>query len=165
MKKTAILMLAVLLSGTAGTSAGAGDDTRVPPGSFGWLLGTWEATRSWGTIVETWSTRTDGVLAGASFSVKNGDTTLSESTRLEFDSAGVWFVAAVSHNASEVRFRLVAHDSSGAHFENPEHDFPTSVHYRPAGTDSLYAWIEGDMNGKQKRMDFKYRRVPSLTRK
>ena len=40
-------------------------------------------------------------------------------------------------------------------FENPEHDFPQRVGYRREGSDSLYAWIEGDQGGKPAKMEFR----------
>lgn len=43
-------------------------------------------------------------------------------------------------------------------FSNPTHDFPQSVGYRAAG-DSLIAWIEGDIGGKHRRVEFRYARV------
>ena len=44
-------------------------------------------------------------------------------------------------------------------FENPEHDFPQRVGYRREGADSLQAWIEGQANGKSRRVDFAYQRA------
>jgi hypothetical protein len=44
-------------------------------------------------------------------------------------------------------------------FENPEHDFPQRVGYRRDGTDLLQAWIEGQANGKTRRVDFSYQRA------
>jgi len=45
-------------------------------------------------------------------------------------------------------------------FELPEHDFPQRVGYRRIGSDSVLAWVEGTMNGKQRRIEFPYARVP-----
>ena len=45
-------------------------------------------------------------------------------------------------------------------FENPEHDFPQRVGYRRIGADSVLAWIDGTSEGKQRRFEFPYRRVP-----
>ena len=44
-------------------------------------------------------------------------------------------------------------------FENPEHDFPQRVGYRRDGADGLQAWIEGQANGKSRRVDFSYQRA------
>ena len=48
-------------------------------------------------------------------------------------------------------------------FEAPEHDFPQRVGYRRVGADSVLAWVEGTMNGKLRRIEFPYARVPCPT--
>jgi hypothetical protein len=45
-------------------------------------------------------------------------------------------------------------------FAAPEHDYPQIVGYRRAGPDSVVAWIDGQSGGKQRRVEFLYRRVP-----
>ena len=44
-------------------------------------------------------------------------------------------------------------------FSTPAHDFPQRVGYRRVGADSLVAWIEGERNGRTRRIEFLYRRV------
>ncbi len=44
-------------------------------------------------------------------------------------------------------------------FAAPEHDYPQVVGYRRVGADSVVAWIDGVSRGKQRRVDFPYRRV------
>ena len=48
-------------------------------------------------------------------------------------------------------------------FEAPEHDFPQRVGYRRVGGDSVLAWVEGTMNGKARRIEFPYARIPCPT--
>ena len=43
-------------------------------------------------------------------------------------------------------------------FENPAHDFPQEVGYR-IEEDGLVAWIRGTQNGKDRRIEFPYRRA------
>jgi hypothetical protein len=43
-------------------------------------------------------------------------------------------------------------------FENPAHDFPQQVGYRLDG-DALFAWISGTQNGKDRRIEFAYKRA------
>jgi hypothetical protein len=42
-------------------------------------------------------------------------------------------------------------------FENPAHDFPQRIGYRRRGPDELFAWIEGTVDGQQRRVEFPYR--------
>jgi hypothetical protein len=44
-------------------------------------------------------------------------------------------------------------------FRNPDHDYPQEVGYRRAGADSLIAWVDGTLNGKARRMEFRYARA------
>jgi hypothetical protein len=44
-------------------------------------------------------------------------------------------------------------------FANPAHDFPQRIIYRLNG-DSLFARVEGQMNGRERGVDFRYARVP-----
>ncbi len=45
-------------------------------------------------------------------------------------------------------------------FAAPQHDYPQIVGYRRSGADSVVAWIDGQSGGKQRRIEFPYRRVP-----
>ncbi len=42
-------------------------------------------------------------------------------------------------------------------FENPAHDFPQRIGYQRRGADELFAWIEGVVDGKERRVEFPYR--------
>ena len=44
-------------------------------------------------------------------------------------------------------------------FADPTHDYPQEVGYRSVGSDSLIAWIDGQLNGKSRRVEFQYARV------
>jgi len=45
-------------------------------------------------------------------------------------------------------------------FENLAHDFPQRVGYQRRGDATLLAWVEGTDNGRPRRIEFPYRRVP-----
>ena len=44
-------------------------------------------------------------------------------------------------------------------FENAAHDFPQRVGYESTGADQLLKWVEGSVNGRERRIEFAYRRV------
>ena len=44
-------------------------------------------------------------------------------------------------------------------FADPCHDYPQTIGYRRVGRDSVIAWIDGVSRGKQRRVEFPYRRV------
>jgi hypothetical protein len=55
-------------------------------------------------------------------------------------------------------FRSIEVSDSSVVFEDPAHDYPQRVGYRRQG-DSLFAWIDGQDAGTQRRVEFPYRRV------
>jgi Domain of unknown function (DUF6265) len=56
-------------------------------------------------------------------------------------------------------FTAVAVTADSVVFSAPEHDYPQIVGYRRLGADSVLAWIDGTSRGKQRRVEFPYRRV------
>ena len=56
-------------------------------------------------------------------------------------------------------FMATTASDSSVVFENAQHDFPQRVGYRRNGADALDAWIEGQANGKSRRVDFSYQRA------
>lgn len=60
--------------------------------------------------------------------------------------------------AAEFTATVIGRDS--AVFAAPRHDYPQIVGYRRAGVDSVVAWIDGRTEGKPRRVEFRYRRVP-----
>lgn len=71
-------------------------------------------------------------------------------------SVTVWTVTATKEKAS---FKLVKHGEGEALFENPEHDFPQRIIYRLEKDGSLFARIEGTINGKERGVDFPMKRA------
>lgn len=125
-----------------------------------WLIGRWEADRKGGGVIgEAWSKGDSVTFGGIGYRTRGTDTIITERTRLLQTARGLFFVADVSTNDSSAWFRLTQADSNGFLFENPAHDFPTKVCYRPVGEDSLAAWIEGPSKDGPKRIPFLYRRV------
>ena len=60
-------------------------------------------------------------------------------------------------------FEATAANGDSAVFAAPAHDYPQIVGYRRAGADSVIAWIDGTVQGKSRRIEFPYRRVPCAT--
>jgi hypothetical protein len=56
-------------------------------------------------------------------------------------------------------FAAVRLSGDSAVFSAPEHDYPQVVGYRRVGADSVTAWIDGTSRGRQRRVEFPYRRV------
>ena len=127
-------------------------------GRVAWMQGCWEAATTQRTIEEHWMTPRGGSMLGVSRTVRAGRLTAHELIVLRELDGGLAYEAHPSGQATTV-FLATAVSDTLALFENPEHDFPQRVGYRPIGTDSLLAWIDGTTGGETRRVEFRYRRT------
>lgn len=161
--KTAILTLLVfatsLLAQVTDAPLRSGQGRKVL--QLNWLVGDWERQQKNSVLVERWHMVDDTLMEGESVTIKGTDTTVSETMKMLARDSSIYFVAEVPHNDSAIFFRLVDVDSLGWRFENPKHDFPTVVCYKQVSADSMYARIQGIVNGETTGIDFRFRRVES----
>ena len=99
-----------------------------------------------------------GTMLGMGRTVRGGKTTEYELVLIKEQGGRLAYEAHPSGQPSTAFLSIDTPDGSIV-FENREHDFPQRVGYRRDGTDSLQAWIEGQVNGKARRVDFAYRRA------
>lgn len=125
------------------------------------IVGTWLNKRTRGDIYETWTRSSQTEFAGMSYTLANGDTTPLEKVRLYLQGSQIVYapVAAGQNDEKEVLFKLKSIEASRFVFENLQHDFPKRIVYDFRSSDSLYAHIEGEMQSKQRRIDYPYRRI------
>ena len=127
------------------------------------LLGIWKTDKKSGTLYEAWRRNGDAEFEGKSFKIVNADTIVLEKVRLalEQDSRIVYAVRVDGQNDNkETLFYLKRVTGSDYIFENLHHDFPKRIVYNISQKDSLHAYIEGEIEGKNQRSDFAYVRVP-----
>jgi hypothetical protein len=121
------------------------------------MQGCWERRAGNRVVEEQWMKPRGGVMMGMSRTVR-GDTVVEyEFVRL-FEQGGALVYAAQPSGQSPAEFTSTQIREGGITFANPQHDFPQRISYRLAG-DSLYARIEGTMNGRERGVDFRYARV------
>ncbi len=124
-----------------------------------WLAGCWQMSVKGRTIDEHWMKPSGGTMMGMSHTVKDGKTREYEFMRIvQNDDSSIEFIAKPS-GQEQASFKLITLEGNKAVFENPTHDFPQRVIYYTVGTDSLVGRIEGKMNGKERGIDFPYRKV------
>ena len=99
-----------------------------------------------------------GAMIGTGRTVRGDSLTEYELIVLRETDAGLAYEAHPSGQSTATFVAVEATDSSIV-FANPTHDFPQRVGYRRASADSLVAWIEGERNGRTRRIEFAYRRV------
>ncbi|MNK19563.1 hypothetical protein D3C87_377850 [compost metagenome] len=129
--------------------------------TFDFLLGKWEMKTKTGKIVERWQKHRDS-LTGTShrFNTK-GDSVLTESVVLK-KIKGDWHYCVTGYekdNEGRTDFKLATSANNTFTFENKQHDFPQQIVYQNKGKDKLLAWIEGEIGGKKRKMEFPYHRV------
>jgi hypothetical protein len=150
--------LAAALLGLAAPRAQA-----APPAtgadSLRWLSGCWQFERDGRRVREQWMPPDGGALLGMSRTVKDGAVLEFEFVRIETRDGVLHYVAKPSGQA-EAAFALARSGPEELLFENLQHDFPQRIGYRRQSKDALLAWVEATRNGRERRLEFPYQRVP-----
>jgi len=123
-----------------------------------WLQGCWRSTRGETTIEEQWMAPRGGAMLGMGRTVRGSTLAEYELVLIKEQEGHLAYEAHPSGQPTATFMTTTASDSSVV-FENPQHDFPQRVGYRRNGADALDAWIEGQANGKSRRVDFSYQRA------
>ncbi len=124
----------------------------------GWLQGCWRSSGGPATVEEQWMAPRGGSMLGMGRTVRGTKTTDYELVLITEMNGRLAYKAHPAGQPSATFLSTMASDATVV-FENPEHDFPQRVGYRREGADSLHAWIEGQANGKSRRVDFAYQRA------
>ena len=113
-----------------------------------------------GFIIESWIKVNDTLYSGRSYKVIDGDSTLTETIQLILKGTDLFYIPTVQaqNNQQPVSFRLTRQEGMKFTFENPEHDFPTTIVYEFRNDSTLKASISGTINSELKTMDFEYTR-------
>jgi hypothetical protein len=154
------MKISLLLLVSACSSISLAQDPKANLDSLSWLAGCWEGRYGDGSIVsEQWMRSLGKMMMGMSRTVNDGKTVEYENVRLQqLDDGSIHYVARPS-GQKEATFPLVKFEGRLVVFENPDHDFPQRIIYQLVPPDSLRARVEGTIHGKEKRLDFPYRKV------
>lgn len=125
---------------------------------FDFLLGHWEMKTAKGKTSEHWRKSTDSLIGKSYRHAANGDSILLESVTIKKIKGNFYFCVTGAGNADLVQFKLISTANKTFVFENKAHDFPQRIYYQPKSKNTLFAWIEGEINGKTQRSDFPYQR-------
>lgn len=128
---------------------------------FNQLPGTWKMETKQGPLFEQWKLVADNKMEGRSFYLKNADTVVLETVKLEQYGEKVFYMPTVQdqNNKQPIKFTLTSQYGKYFVFENKQHDYPQRIIYELVNQDSLHARIEGQKNGKNMFSDFFYKRV------
>ncbi len=124
---------------------------------LGWLAGCWSRASGSTLIEEQWMKPRAGIMLGMGRTVRAGKIVDYESMQI-LERGGTLVYAAQPSGQPAAEFVARKYDGAFVRFENPTHDFPQRVIYGPGAGDSLFARIEGAMQGKQQGIDFRMKR-------
>lgn len=139
-------------SGDAETT-GAEVVVASPVDQLGWLAGCWKHEEPGFRRDEQWMRPSGGTMIGMSRSVAEGRTVEHEYLRIEVRGDRLAYVAAPSGQA-ETAFLEAEITDRTAIFEAPGHDFPQKIAYERLAPSSILAWIEGDVDGVSRVVEF-----------
>ena len=129
------------------------------PDEAAWAVAS-TAGNSWRSGARTsssWTAARAGTMLGVSRTVRGDSTVAWEHLRI-FRRGGRLVYGALPSGQRYAEFTATEASDTLVVFENPAHDFPQRILYRPAG-DSLHARIGGPHDGETRGVDFRFARV------
>jgi hypothetical protein len=123
-----------------------------------WLAGCWERRNNDRVVVEQWMAPAGKMILGMSRTTRGDSTIEFEHLEIVERAGKLAYVARPSGQAMATFPQKEVTDSSIV-FEDPAHDFPQRIGYVRRGADSVVAWIEGTMQGNNRRINFPFARA------
>ena len=124
-----------------------------------WLEGNWTNISEKSQSYEAWSIENDSTLVSLSYTTVKGDTVFIETMSLQENRKGVFMTVNVpDQNEAPVTFTMIPSKKGVFTFENELHDFPKRITYSNPVEDSIHAWIEGIVEGEDRKVDFYFER-------
>jgi hypothetical protein len=147
----------VWLRRTADSSDAATAGAEAVPASLvdplEWLAGCWKHEEPGFRRDEQWMRPSGGTMIGMSRSVADDRTVEYEYLRIEVRSGRLAYVASPAGQA-ETAFLAAEITDRTVIFEAPGHDFPQKISYERLAPSSILAWIEGDVDGVSRVVEF-----------
>jgi hypothetical protein len=156
--RRAIALFALLALPLVPASARGQEPRPRPTASLAWLAGCWERRTSRGAVLEQWMPPAGGMMFGASRTTRGDSVVEYEVLRL-FERRDTVVYHAAPSRQQPTEFTTTRVTDTLVVFENAAHDFPQRILYRRGTADSLWARIEGRMNGQDRGIDFRYGRI------
>lgn len=123
-----------------------------------WLQGHWESKGEEATLYENWEIDADNRLHANNYALSDDkDTTFKERIHIVPKGDDIYFSISIG-KTDTTDFRMVKSEEKEMVFEDLTRDFPQRIIYQNKGKDSLYARIEGYIDGKLQKEEFFYRR-------
>lgn len=128
---------------------------------FEFMLGKWSAEFPHGAFYEEWTKESDTKFTGMAYTIKDGDSTPSETLSLELIDdgyrQGVYYIA-IPVLQDTTFFKFSTGTDQDAEFLNPDHDFPQRIAYKRVDADRLFAVVD-NLDENSKTLEFNFIRV------
>ncbi|HYD23016.1 MAG TPA: DUF6265 family protein [Flavipsychrobacter sp.] len=138
-------------------STGKNESTKLD--RIDWVLGYWEMSSPQGTVTESWIRTNDTVFSGiGKFMDSSGKMLTTEEIIIVLRNGELLYIPTVSeqNNGQPVIFRETSFSDTMIAFENKGHDFPQRIVYVKQNEGSMLAYIEGEVNGEQMKIEYPY---------
>lgn len=122
------------------------------------LEGQWSMKFDSSEIMERWKIVNDTLLEGISYEINGSDSVVSETVELVLRGDEIFYTptTAGQNDGNPIPFKFTKREGELFTFENPEHDFPTTITYNFIDKSTLKASISGTIRGELRSMDFDY---------
>jgi hypothetical protein len=120
-----------------------------------WLPGVWSGTTSRSSIEERWTPAGGGAMLAVSRTIAGERLVAFEFLRIVERDGGLVYIAQ-PNGRPPTEFMLTKIESRAVTFENPTHDFPTTIRYAEREDGKLEATISG--RGGEKAQTFLFSR-------
>ena len=127
-------------------------------GSAAFLAGNWTEKTERGETQEMWTAPRGDMMAAVNSSLRGGRAGF-EFIRIVKRDGKLIYLASPGGRNPPTEFPLKESSENRLVFENPTHDFPTRIFYTLKG-DVLTARIEGMLGGKERAMEWKFKKSP-----
>lgn len=130
---------AVAISGLALSACASGPDPETL-GPLAFMVGCWRSAD--GLNTEEWSAPQGGVMFGHATTMQNGQLAFFEQSRIDLRQGNAVYTASPQgQRPTDFVAPRNALSAAGVAFENPQHDYPQKINYRPNGKKGLAATI------------------------
>jgi hypothetical protein len=140
MKKAILIIVILLLFASCGKSKQVSKIVGKD-----WLLGKWENKSDEGNLLEIWKKVNDSLFIGESYFIKGKDTLHFENIQLKQQGEELFYTTTIrgQNNDKPVTFKQNVEIITQLVFENPQHDYPRKIVYKPFAKDHLLIEISG----------------------
>jgi hypothetical protein len=125
-------------------SAARAQTTRSPQAAsianVSWMEGTWVSADAGETVEEHWTSPAGGAMLGVSRTIANGQLRAFEFLRIVERNGRLVYIAQ-PNGRPPTDFTMTRIDGASVTFENPDHDYPTTIRYEKRANGTIAASI------------------------